>query len=296
VLRPRVQLSAYNCSTKGTDGKYIDYNACCDMWGLGLCLHFMAFGKLPWKATRNQIQELEEEITSSRIQFPTHIRRSQDILQLIRLLLVRDPNIRPTSRDLLLSIPVQNLVKKVNDPQFDNLNAEIVVQGPHTRTFAERKFKNLSSTIPLLPPSNPTTPERSLNNSQKKFKLPTLINKDKRLLFLILSFFYFTLKIFSSSILFGAEIPANIPYYSLVAQFLSGLSLFLFKRISHTYLFFVYNLELIWCLLAILQMDNMTTQHKFFAFICELVILVLGFLLLYGDYICHRNISMRRRK
>uniref|UniRef100_A0A6B2L3U0 non-specific serine/threonine protein kinase n=1 Tax=Arcella intermedia TaxID=1963864 RepID=A0A6B2L3U0_9EUKA len=123
---------------KDSEGKWGDYSACCDMWGLGLCLHFMAFGRLPWKASRANLKNLYEEIMKCHVELSETPSRSSDMIYLIKALLQKDPSRRPTSRDLILSLPIRNLVKSLNDPQLTRLLADVILQGPHTTSFSAR--------------------------------------------------------------------------------------------------------------------------------------------------------------
>eukprot|EP01125_Pyxidicula_operculata_P018875 TRINITY_DN676_c0_g3_i1.p1 TRINITY_DN676_c0_g3~~TRINITY_DN676_c0_g3_i1.p1 ORF type:complete len:692 (+),score=136.75 TRINITY_DN676_c0_g3_i1:23-2098(+) len=161
---------------------YPDYDARADMWGCGLCLYFMAFGKLPWKHNRSEENLLCMEIKNSHFPIPPptnhqHPRRSNEMIALMQILLNKDPSKRPTSRELLLSPQIQRIVASINDSQIRRLNAQLLIESsssaPHSfnpgptnirnsrRRSTSGSSKNSKITPPLLPPpstTNTTTP------------------------------------------------------------------------------------------------------------------------------------------
>ena len=76
----------------------VDYDGVkSDIWSMGIVAYTMATGKLPWTET-NQAQ-LFEQITSMDILIPSKL--SPPLQQILSLMLQRDPNKRPTPKELL---------------------------------------------------------------------------------------------------------------------------------------------------------------------------------------------------
>jgi len=84
-------------------GRYGYYTAKCDMFGLGLILYFMRFGKLPYESvdvTRQKIISWSgfQDIPGERQEEPD---LPEDIVHLLKRLLAVDPADRPTAEEVL---------------------------------------------------------------------------------------------------------------------------------------------------------------------------------------------------
>mmetsp|Transcript_2471 Transcript_2471/g.7375 ORF Transcript_2471/g.7375 Transcript_2471/m.7375 type:complete len:709 (-) Transcript_2471:263-2389(-) len=88
-----------------TDGSYFrQYDKRCDIWSLGVVLYQLSYSQLPWDAVPGDSAALTSEILKysklSREQF-ARARRSTELQLLIQNILVRNPDMRPTTSSLL---------------------------------------------------------------------------------------------------------------------------------------------------------------------------------------------------
>lgn len=82
------------------------------MWSVGIILYALLYGKLPWKCSPTEIEDLREEIcATSSISAPQMCKgrpRSQALRQLVEQLLQREPSARPNTVEVL------NVLKDIN--------------------------------------------------------------------------------------------------------------------------------------------------------------------------------------
>lgn len=104
------------------------YDSSYDVWGLGLVLYHLAYRRLPWKHSRNDQTLLKDEIKFGPITFPLEPPISPEAKSIIELLLDHDPQKRPTTRELLISPLMQNIIRIVGNPSHFQENAGILAQ------------------------------------------------------------------------------------------------------------------------------------------------------------------------
>lgn len=87
-------------------GNFVEFNEKCDIWSVGLILYFLCYKELPWKNSNFQriidYRELINEIRNfdvMEIQFPEG--RSKEIEGMIKMLLQKNPNNRPSASELV---------------------------------------------------------------------------------------------------------------------------------------------------------------------------------------------------
>ena len=72
-----------------------------DIWAIGIIIYYLLVGELPFYGDRNNKDEIETKIISGKFDFPSNIVISKIAKNLIRQILVKDPNRRPTLNQIL---------------------------------------------------------------------------------------------------------------------------------------------------------------------------------------------------
>ena len=97
------------------------YGLAADIWSLGMTLHVMLTGYLPFSSHADDEEEMLREINAAEFDFedPGWARLSADANDMVRSLLVRDPYDRPTVEEVLqhpfLSSAVQKAVMEAGE-------------------------------------------------------------------------------------------------------------------------------------------------------------------------------------
>jgi len=167
-----------------------NYDSRYDIWGLGLVLYYLNFRKLPWKHSRNAENFLKEEIKYGKINIPVDHGISKEVISVIEILTEHDLLKRPTSRELLVSPLMQNIIRIIGNPLHFQENS-IAISQISNQTIrktvdlrsALKQSKPLTNTPKLVTlPSSTQIPiepviikqEERVNNHQQLF--PTVIN------------------------------------------------------------------------------------------------------------------------
>lgn len=94
-----------------------------DIWALGITLYCLAFLELPFKSKDNDYSELINNILIQDVIFPNTREISKDLKELIVMMLHKDPDRRPTSKQL-----INNVWLNKNRDHLDTINQEDVIK------------------------------------------------------------------------------------------------------------------------------------------------------------------------
>lgn len=90
------------------------HNEKVDIWGLGVCLYYMVTDTFPFPA--NTYHELEEKVLFEEVVFPQNMGLSENVKDLIRSMLAKDPSKRLTVKEIKnhgwLSMTKRRILKK----------------------------------------------------------------------------------------------------------------------------------------------------------------------------------------
>ena len=120
-----------------------------DIWSLGILLFVLSTNKIPWTA-KNEIQ-LKNQIIESKYKLPESL--SEDISQIIQICLNKDPNLRPTTLELLNSSFFNNIKEnqiELSKSFHSPIKNKIEVPKFQKKFIVRPNSKKFSNTIPII--------------------------------------------------------------------------------------------------------------------------------------------------
>eukprot|EP01069_Polyplicarium_translucidae_P002901 Polyplicarium_translucidae@DN2159_c0_g1_i1.p1 len=134
-----------------------DYDAKSDMWSLGIILHALAFGFVPYRGSQPADVRLEV-LAAPPLRFGSGCSRSTTMLHVVEALLSRDPTLRPSTEDLinhpaLRHVLSSNEISRGGAELFHNLTQSTAPLHSSGRSAKRRS----SPVVPSLPPARVRT-------------------------------------------------------------------------------------------------------------------------------------------